>query len=99
MKRDYWKDMDEKLFFIRHDIIINTHKLEDIVPYLENIVADPHQAELMELMIHEQYFYPEYRAYQPDFREKVETAIKFVVDGGYKPVFFADGFLGAPAPK
>lgn len=94
MRRDYWKDMEEDIQFVRHDIIINTHDLEEIVPFLEKIVADPHQSEVMELMIHEQYFYPDYRAYQPDFREKVETAIKFVVDRGYEPVFFADGFLG-----
>lgn len=99
MSRDYWKDTEEDLFYVRHDIIINTHKMEDIVPYLESIVADPHQAEVMELMIHEQYFYPGNRAYQPDFKEKVETAIKFVTDLGYKPVFFADGFLGAPEIK
>ena len=50
-------------------------------------MADPHQSEVMELMIHEQYFYPDFHGDQPDFREKVETAIKFVVDRGYEPVF------------
>ena len=49
----------------------------------------------MELMIHEQYFYPDYRDYEPDYRQRVETAIKFVVDRGYKPVFYGDGLAGA----
>jgi hypothetical protein len=51
----------------------------------------------MELIIHEQYFYPEYRAYEPDYRQRVERAIEWVTRRGYKPVFFADGFLGCTA--
>jgi SMP-30/gluconolaconase/LRE-like protein len=95
MERDYWKDTKEDILFVRHDIVINTIPLAKIVPYLERIAADPHQSEIMELMIHEQYFYPDYRAYEPDYRQRVETAIKFVVDRGYKPVFYGEGFAGA----
>ena len=69
--------------------------LANIVPYLARIASDPHQNEIMELMIHEQYFYPDYRAYEPDYRQRVETAIKFVVDRGYKPVFYGEGLAGA----
>jgi hypothetical protein len=45
-------------------------------------------------MIHEQYFYPDYVAYEPDYRDRVERAIRWVTKRGYKPVFFGDGFLG-----
>ncbi|MCL5744184.1 MAG: hypothetical protein M1541_09705 [Acidobacteria bacterium] len=50
---------------------------------------------MIELMIHEQYFYPDYRAYEPDYRARVERAIEWVTRRGYKPVFYKDGFLGA----
>ena len=46
-------------------------------------------------MIHEQYFYPDYVAYEPDYRDRVERAIQWVTKRGYKPVFFEEGFLGA----
>lgn len=95
MGRDYWKDTREDVLYIRHDIVINTIPLAKIGPYLEHIAADPHQNEIMELMIHEQYFYPDYRAYEPDYRQRVETSIKFVVDRGYKPVFYGEGLAGA----
>lgn len=95
MNRDYWKDTAHDVLFIRHDIVINTIPLAEIVPYLEKIAANPHQGEVMELMIHEQYFYPNYRAYEPDFRERVERAIEFVHRRGYRPVFYEEGFLGA----
>jgi len=97
--RDYWKDTSTDLLFVRHDIVVNGVKLENIVPHLERVAADPHQSEIMELMIHEQYFYPDYRAYQPDFRERVEKAIRWASEKGYKPVFYGDGFLGVPATR
>jgi hypothetical protein len=98
MKRDYWKDNEADLLFVRHDLVINTVALDQIVPHLKRVAADPHQSEMMELMIHEQYFYPDYRAYQPDFRERVERAVRWVTERGYRPVFYADGFLGSPSP-
>jgi len=95
MGHDYWKDMQEDFFFVRHDMVINLFPLADIVPRLEQVAADPHQAEIMELMIHEQYFYPDYVAYEPDYRQRVERAIEWVTQHGYKPVFYSEGFLGA----
>ncbi len=88
--RDYWKDTKEDIVFLRHDIVINLFPVDEVVPRLEKIAADPHQAEIMELMIHEQYFYPDYHHYEPDYRERVERAIAWVTQRGYKPVFFED---------
>jgi hypothetical protein len=93
--RDYWKDTETGVIFVRHDIVINTIPLEKIVAHLDSVAADPHQAEVMELMIHEQYFYPYYSAYEPDYRERVERAIAWASGKGFKPVFYGDGFLGA----
>jgi hypothetical protein len=99
MGHDYWKDMQEDLFFIRHDMVINLFPIADIGPRLEQVAADPHQAEIIELMIHEQYFYPDYVAYEPDYRQRVERAIDWVSQHGYKPVFYDEGFLGASPGK
>jgi len=44
----------------------------------------------MDLMIHEQYFYPSYRNYQPDYRQKVLSAVKWASDNGYKPAFLSE---------
>lgn len=99
MGRDYWKDTRRDLLFVRHDMVINNVPLEQIVPRLERLAADPHQSEVIELMIHEQYFHPDYVSYEPDYRERVECAIRWVTERGYKPVFYGEGFLGAPAPQ
>jgi hypothetical protein len=93
--RDYWHDTSEDIIYVRHDLVVNTVPLNQIVPRLERLAADPHQSEVLELMIHEQYFYPDYQAYQPDFRQKVERAIQWVTERGYRPVLFEEGYLGA----
>ena len=98
MGRDYWKDVREDITFIRHDMVINTVPLDQLESSLDRIAADPHQSEVMELMIHEQYFYPDYPSYEPDYRQRCERAIQWVVKRGYRPVFYEDGFLGT-GPK
>lgn len=92
-KRDCWKDNEEDIMFIRHDIVLNALKLEEVVPYLENIKKDPHQSGIMEMLIHEQYFYDYYQAYIPEFKEILMTAAKWATENGYKPTFLSDIIL------
>ena len=42
------------------------------------------------VMIHEQYFYPDYPRYQKDFAEKISAAFEFLVKNGFRSVFFED---------
>jgi len=96
--RDYWKDIGRDILFVRHDMVINGVPLDQIVPRLEKLAADPHQSEVIELMIHEQFWHPDYVAYLPDYRERVERAIQWITEHSYTPVFFGEGFVGA-CPK
>jgi hypothetical protein len=93
-RRIAWKDIREDIIFSRINIVINSHKLEEIVPYLDNIKKDPSRSAFMDVMIHEQYFHPTYVDYQPDYREKVMTTIKWVSDNGYQPAFLSDVLFG-----
>ena len=82
---DHWKDPKEALIVIRHNIVVNTVPLHEIVAHQEHVAADPHQSELMELMIHKQYFHPAYVNYEPDYRQRVERAIEWVIQKGDQP--------------
>ena len=75
-------------------MVINTVKLEEIVPYLERLRSSGHRPPYVDLMIHEQYFYPSYFNYQPDFRDKVITAVKWAAEKGYKPAFLSECVFG-----
>jgi hypothetical protein len=88
-KRFIWKDNLEGIIFARIAIVINTVKLDQIVAYMDNL-RDLHKPAYADLMIHEQYFYPFYKDYQPDYREKVLTAVKWAAENGYHPAFLSE---------
>ena len=50
---DYWHDPTEDLFFITHDLVVNSVGTEEVVPFLEDVAADPHRGEVIELIVHE----------------------------------------------
>jgi hypothetical protein len=88
--RSIWCDNEEGLIHKKIHMVINSYPLNEIVPLLAKIKTDKIKSSFIDLMIHEQYFYPSYHAYQPDFREKVMAAVKWASDNGYKPSFLSD---------
>jgi len=95
-RHDALMDFDSGIVFSRVDIVCNSTPVERIVPTLEPCAKDPNQAEIMDLFTHEQYFWPFYSHYLPDHFERLDVAIRWVTEHGYKPVFFHEGFLGGP---
>ena len=92
--RGAWFDRETGLTFIRCTSVVNALEVEAIESYLNQRTATPQTAEMVELLIHEQYFRKELTLYQPTVLEKVETALRWVAQRGYEPVFWSDGFLG-----
>ncbi|MBN2315758.1 MAG: hypothetical protein JXM79_17650 [Sedimentisphaerales bacterium] len=93
-RHDALMDFDSGIVFSKIDIVCNTVPVERTVPTLESSAKDPNQAEIMDLFTHEQYFWPFYSHYLPDHFERLDVAIRWVTDRGYKPVFFHEGFMG-----
>ncbi len=93
---DAWKHFDSGVVFSRVDIVCNNVPVEKTVPLLEPQTKDANTAEIMDLFTHEQYFWPFYKRHVPDHFERLQAAIRFCTEQGYKPVFFHEGFLGAP---
>jgi len=95
-RHDALMDFDSGIVFSKVDIVCNSTPIERIVPTLEPLTKDANQAEIMDIFTHEQYFWPFYANYLPDHFQRLETAIRWVKERGYKPVFFHEGFLGGP---
>jgi hypothetical protein len=95
-QHDLLKDFASGIIFSKVDIVVNSTPLDRIVPTLEPLVADPRQGEIIDLLTHEQYFWPFYPNYLPDHARRMDRAIRFVTEHGYKPVFLQDGLLGGP---
>lgn len=82
--RDFWVDNKEDIIFVKDDIIINEVALQDIEAHMERITNAPNHA-FHYLLIHEQYFYSHYFAYEPDYRERIFAAVDFCHRNGYRP--------------
>lgn len=95
-RHDALMDFASGIVFSKIDIVCNNTPLDRVVPTLEPIAEDPNRAEIMDLFTHEQYFWPFYVRHLPDHAQRLDAAIRWVTERGYKPVFFHEGFLGGP---
>lgn len=91
MNRDFWCDTKEDIFFVNSDVVLNDDRLslEDIDATLESVAASEKRA-FMYLLIHEQYFYPHYEAYEPDYRERLFRGVKWCEEHGYRSSWISD---------
>jgi len=95
-RHDAWMDFASGIAFSHIDLVCNNVPIERIAATLEPQIKDPNTAEIMDLFTHEQYFWPFYRHYIPDHPQRLDATLRWVTDHGFKPVFFHEGFLGAP---
>jgi hypothetical protein len=65
---------------------LNLYRLEDIPAKMAKVIGN----EFLIHATHEEYWFKDYFAYQPDSREKLLTAVKAVHDAGYQYAFIED---------
>ena len=81
--RDFWYDKTSDIIFAQIDLVLNEKTYDDVMSALPKIADDPHRGGFISLMIHEQYFHPDYRRHLPDFESRVLDACKYLADRGY----------------
>ena len=86
-ERDFWYDIDTDLFFGRIDRVTNIGPLENVMEDMREIIAHPHRGGFVSIMIHEQYFYEDYKSHLPDFEARVLEPAKLLFENGYKGSF------------
>jgi hypothetical protein len=74
------------LSFAGIDIILNCFSVQEISDQLSHM----NHRECIRVMIHEQYFYEDYRLYQPEFEQKLRTTFSFLLANQYKSSFYQD---------
>ena len=89
-------DPDHDLFLSRSFFCFNIDTPEEIE---EKIKAEDARSltGIIEAVGHEQYAYPFYAMYLPDYFKRLETCCRVPAELGYKPVFFQDGIFGNTA--
>jgi len=93
-KHTAWKDFESGIVFSRVSIVCNGVPVDKIVGTLEPLTKDPNLAEILDIFTHEQYFWPFYMNYVPDHFQRLDTALRWATEQGYKPVFYHEGLLG-----
>lgn len=73
-----------KISFASIDIVLNQFSADKILEQL----ACMKDRNCIRVMIHEQYFYEDYRRYQPDFEEKLRRTFSYLCANGYESCFF-----------
>jgi hypothetical protein len=73
------------MFYNRTDLILNRTPYEQLIPALEQVYADVGRKSNLTLLMHEQYFYPDYCAYLPRFKELILDTFAWAKEKGYTP--------------
>ncbi len=86
MKR-LWKGetvLSDGIHYAGIDLVLNTLNLDEIPMALEKVACK----NFIKIMIHEQYFYPDYLKHQKDFEKKLELSFDNLINSGYQSIFF-----------
>lgn len=90
LKTHYDSDTDLHFKKLFNSVVLNGTKLEDVAPKLSAVLEE----EFVGFATHEQYFYPEYFSYQPDYAQKIDVAAKLLAENGFE-FFFAEELANA----
>ena len=88
-----WKDQERYMIFSKIDAVLNTGTLEEITEKLDAAWEAHPQKGFWEFLMHEQYFYPDYRKYLPDFKARIFTALDWAERHHLTPAFLCETHL------
>ncbi len=84
-ERDFFYDEGEDMLFGRIDLVMNEGSYERVMSRLcEEILPSPTRSGFVSVMIHEQFFYPDYVSYEPDFEKRVLDCCRVLFERGYQ---------------
>ena len=88
--RDFFMDTREDMIFGRIDSVLNIGSLETVLQEVRDAAEDPHRGGFVSIMIHEQYFYPDYVNHLADFEKRVLGACEILAGKGYTGAHISD---------
>ena len=86
----FWRDPEDGMIYGKIDVVMNSHSPEKIVEILEQERREHPQRGFVEIMIHEQYFYEDYAAYEPDYEERILAGCRWCHQQGLVGAFAED---------
>lgn len=88
----FWYDKQEDVVFFRYGAGSSTQHdpLDKLHAGYDTFCKERPLYTFREFCVHEQYFYPHYPRYMPDYYDRFDTAIRWAVEHGYKPAFVSE---------
>ena len=86
----FWKNPATDMIMFPCDTVLNCYKPDGIRQELEWFDASYPDRSFVDILIHEQYYYEDYRYYLPDYEERMRTGIEWCMARGYVPALLKD---------
>lgn len=90
-REGFW-DEETGLLITRLDLVLNALELtaDRVEPFLDQLSERPHESGLIQMVIHEQYFYSDYPVYEPDYAQRILAMARWLAGHGYHSVSHSD---------
>lgn len=83
----FWRDPETRMIFCPCDKVLNTGTLESVRASMDEFAARWPGRAFVDILIHEQYFYKDYAAHEPDYEQRIRAGIEWCMEQGYEPGF------------
>jgi len=85
-RREGWYDRENDLLFLKLDLVLNEAgwAADQVYPGLDELKKRPQEGAMIQMVIHEQYFYPDYVGYEPDYAERILNMARWMQENGYR---------------
>lgn len=90
----FWHDFSTGMTYMRQTGTINLMPYDQIPSIMDKAINNGKGLEAINMITHEQYFFPRYFNYLPDHQKRVDLVLRILTENGYRSVFFNHGFLG-----
>ena len=84
-KYSFWRDRESGMIFFPCDVVLNTLRPDEIPAELDRFAARWPGRNFVDILIHEQYFYPDYVNYEPDYEQRLRAGIEWCLAHDYAP--------------
>ena len=84
-KYSFWRDPESGMVFFPCDVVLNTLLPDEIPEELERFATRWPGRNFVDILIHEQYFYPDYINYEPDYEQRLRAGIEWCLAHDYAP--------------
>ncbi|MBE6718360.1 MAG: hypothetical protein E7574_03790 [Ruminococcaceae bacterium] len=89
-QRDFWYDTELDVFYCKIDRVLNLYNAKECIELLNYMYTQKTRSGFIELMMHEEYFYPDCTLYESDFEERILEPCRWVYEKGYKGIFIEE---------